>query len=64
MDDNNEERDEVPEVSPQVTADRWLISSKLYPTDERQWLLATSYNTGIECLQFVSTLSLLFAISH
>jgi len=21
--------------------------------DERQWLLATAYNTGIECLQFV-----------
>ncbi|KAF7437402.1 hypothetical protein PC9H_004241 [Pleurotus ostreatus] len=25
-----------------------------YPMDERQWLLSTSYNTGIECLQFVS----------
>jgi len=22
-----------------------------YPMDERQWLLATSYNTGAECLQ-------------
>jgi len=21
-----------------------------YPMDERQWLLATSYNTGVECL--------------
>lgn len=24
-----------------------------YPLDERQWLLGTSYNTGIECLQSV-----------
>ncbi|KAG6909084.1 hypothetical protein DXG01_002065 [Tephrocybe rancida] len=24
-----------------------------YPMDERQWLLATSYNTGTECLQYV-----------
>jgi len=27
--------------------------SKVYPMDERQWLLATSYNTGLECLQSV-----------
>ncbi|EGN94196.1 hypothetical protein SERLA73DRAFT_115156 [Serpula lacrymans var. lacrymans S7.3] len=27
-------------------------SGDLYPMDERQWLLSTSYNTGIECLQF------------
>jgi hypothetical protein len=25
-----------------------------YPMDERQWLLATSYNTGAECLQSAS----------
>ena len=24
-----------------------------YPIEERQWLLGTTYNTGIECLQFV-----------
>jgi len=24
--------------------------SEFYPMDERQWLLGTSYNTGIECL--------------
>jgi len=41
MDDNNETQDEV---------------SDLYPLDERHWLLATSYNTGIECLQFVLSL--------
>ncbi|KAH9947352.1 meiosis protein SPO22/ZIP4 like-domain-containing protein [Amylocystis lapponica] len=27
--------------------------AEVYPLDERQWLLGTSYNTGIECLQFV-----------
>ncbi|OSX68031.1 hypothetical protein POSPLADRAFT_1064401 [Postia placenta MAD-698-R-SB12] len=26
-------------------------ASEGYPLDERQWLLGTSYNTGIECLQ-------------
>ena len=26
---------------------------QVYPTDERQWLLGTADNTGIECLQFV-----------
>lgn len=26
-----------------------------YPMDERQWLLATSYNTGAECLQSASS---------
>ncbi|KAF4566535.1 hypothetical protein EYR36_011966 [Pleurotus pulmonarius] len=31
-----------------------------YPMDERQWLLSTSYNTGIECLQFVSIVNDLF----
>ncbi|KAG5350200.1 hypothetical protein C0989_012252 [Termitomyces sp. Mn162] len=29
-------------------------SDQPYPIDERQWLLATTYNTGTECLQFVS----------
>ncbi|KAA1468362.1 hypothetical protein DENSPDRAFT_459873 [Dentipellis sp. KUC8613] len=29
-------------------------SDEVYPVDERYWLLATSYNTGIECLQFVA----------
>lgn len=33
-----------------------LILLQFYPIDERQWLLATSYNTGIECLQFVNLL--------
>lgn len=28
--------------------------SQVYPMDERQWLLGTSYNTGIECLQYTS----------
>ncbi|KIM81848.1 hypothetical protein PILCRDRAFT_8503 [Piloderma croceum F 1598] len=28
-------------------------TNAFYPMDERQWLLGTSYNTGIECLQFV-----------
>jgi len=32
---------------------RRFLSLKFYPMDERQWLLGTSYNTGIECLQFV-----------
>lgn len=27
------------------------VLSQVYPMDERQWLLGTSYNTGIECLQ-------------
>lgn len=27
--------------------------NQVYPLDERQWLLGTAYNTGIECLQFV-----------
>ncbi|KAH9920328.1 meiosis protein SPO22/ZIP4 like-domain-containing protein [Fomitopsis serialis] len=27
--------------------------AQAYPIDERQWLLGTSYNTGIECLQRV-----------
>ncbi|KAF8168527.1 meiosis protein SPO22/ZIP4 like-domain-containing protein [Crassisporium funariophilum] len=31
-------------------------SEEPYPMDERQWLLATSYNTGTECLQSVFTL--------
>ncbi|KAG1809768.1 uncharacterized protein HD556DRAFT_1223242, partial [Suillus plorans] len=26
----------------------------LYPLDERQWLLSTAYNTGLECLQSVN----------
>jgi hypothetical protein len=25
---------------------------KTYPMDERYWLLTSSYNTGIECLQY------------
>lgn len=25
---------------------------KTYPLDERYWLLTSSYNTGIECLQY------------
>jgi len=25
-------------------------SSEIYPVDERQWLLSTTYNTGVECL--------------
>jgi len=25
-------------------------ANEFYPMDERQWLLGTSYNTGIECL--------------
>ncbi|PFH47189.1 hypothetical protein AMATHDRAFT_152745, partial [Amanita thiersii Skay4041] len=25
-------------------------SDEPYPTDERQWLLGTAYNTGVECL--------------
>lgn len=29
------------------------IHAKLYPVDERLWLLSTAYNTGVECLQFV-----------
>ena len=38
-----------------------------YPMDERQWLLATAYNTGTECLQSVNviparTLLLLFML--
>lgn len=32
---------------------RQTVSLQFYPVDERQWLLGTSYNTGIECLQFV-----------
>ncbi|KZT35440.1 hypothetical protein SISSUDRAFT_990583, partial [Sistotremastrum suecicum HHB10207 ss-3] len=28
-------------------------SGDAYPPDERQWLMSTSYNTGIECLSFV-----------
>jgi hypothetical protein len=28
-------------------------STQVYPLDECQWLLATSYNTGLECLQSV-----------
>lgn len=29
------------------------IFDQVFPFDERQWLLGTAYNTGIECLQFV-----------
>jgi len=25
---------------------------EIYPMDERYWLLTSSYNTGIECLQY------------
>ncbi|KAF8957067.1 meiosis protein SPO22/ZIP4 like-domain-containing protein [Flammula alnicola] len=32
-------------------------SDEPYPMDERQWLLATAYNTGTECLQSVQTLT-------
>lgn len=28
-----------------------VSASQIYPMDERQWLLGTAYNTGIECLQ-------------
>jgi hypothetical protein len=29
-----------------------LPGQKIYPMDERYWLLTSSYNTGIECLQY------------
>lgn len=37
-----------------------ILVLKFYPIDERQWLLGTSYNTGIECLQFVPFLCVVF----
>ena len=41
---------------PCTTADGMMDFNLLqpYPMDERQWLLATSYNTGAECLQSAS----------
>ena len=39
----------LPSLSAQLTSPH-----EAYPTDERQWLLGTSYNTGIECLQRVA----------
>ena len=27
---------------------------QVYPIDERYWLMATAYNTGIECFQYVA----------
>jgi len=41
---------------------RWLtplLFKKTYPMDERYWLLTSSYNTGIECLQYSFALSIL-----
>jgi len=35
------------------------VSVQDYPIEERQWLLGTTYNTGIECLQFVHHFSVL-----
>ena len=34
-----------------------LIPRQNYPMDERQWLMGTAYNTGIECLQFARLLN-------
>jgi len=34
-------------------------SDETYPMDERYWLLTSSYNTGIECLQYSFALSIL-----
>jgi len=28
------------------------VGDNTYPIDERYWLLTSSYNTGIECLQY------------
>ncbi|CDO70960.1 hypothetical protein BN946_scf184829.g69 [Trametes cinnabarina] len=43
-----------PHVAPYLTSSGMSHSLTLtwqrYPSDERQWLLATAYNTGIECL--------------
>ncbi|KAH9487374.1 hypothetical protein JR316_0001449 [Psilocybe cubensis] len=36
-----------------VLKDHHEGESEAYPMDERQWLLATAYNTGTECLQSV-----------
>ena len=30
---------------------KYPVLLQVYPMDERQWLLGTAYNTGIECLQ-------------
>lgn len=35
---------------------RVVSAKKVYPIDERLWLLSTAYNTGVECLQFVISL--------
>ena len=33
-----------------------MFRDQSYPLDERHWLMGTTYNTGIECLQFVTQL--------
>jgi hypothetical protein len=57
MDASGDDPDEVSEVRVlQRLANsptRQPLLLKFYPMDERQWLLGTSYNTGIECLQYV-----------
>ncbi|THH12968.1 hypothetical protein EW146_g7196 [Bondarzewia mesenterica] len=35
-----------------------LSALEVYPVDERSWLMATSYNTGIECFQYVDNIGI------
>jgi len=69
MGEHGEDTDDVSKVAPEIAGISLVIltfcclsDQKVYPMDERQWLLATSYNTGLECLQSVLFFSFVIPI--
>lgn len=50
VEDNNDDGSENVSQKVFLWSCMSLTGQKMYPVDERQWLLSTSYNTGVECL--------------
>lgn len=52
-DHSSESDDHEVAVSPITIVTELIPRLEFVPMDERQWLLGTTYNTGIECLLLV-----------